>query len=1234
MPVDIEETKEYINQIPHYVLRLYGPLVNGQKAVVTLTGIKVFFDIRVPDNANISKFWSKIKDILSNGKDNGGGTINMSLIRMECIRAYPIRGFHAEKKFYLRVSTPNKEQRFTALEIIREYNSQVDVSYPEFRLETASDDKGAYYRKVAREYRIPLSGWCLMKDYKYNFSAPYYTRSHLCPHAFYVHIDNFRPIEDAEHLESLYKIYPSSLIFRDRTLVLTWDIETYGPSGEFPKAERDTDQVFMICMTLHWKDDPTPLCRICLVDLETSPDPRWITIICGNQTNLLKAFALCWKAFAPDIQLGFNDSGYDWPFIVEKATKFKVLEWMVQRMSANPRKKANAHSILTWNYYGGEGEPFNNNFFRNSGKWGGRAKSQGDSSRKNNCSKGMRQAVEIKISPSINFNSCFLKLPGCVPIDVCASFRRIYSSSEKYSLRYFLEKCGLDGKADMPFDKMWKICSEARKQPSEITKQGMHEIANYCVIDALRCQELMLKRNVINEYREVASIAYVSLFDSHYYAGGMKVCNLLGAEAWKRDILISMVPNENKESRQFPGAYVFPPEKGLEMRRPVTGLDFASLYPSIIMTYNLSPEKMILSPEKAAALMRDGKDLHNIEFPFSGRAIRSWSIRHGNNPGEKGLYPSVLESLLQKRNAMKAQLASLKKKKEEMEANGLTKSPEYDSINFDCNCLDSKQKTLKLYMNSFYGETGNTLSPFFMLEIAGGVTSAGQRNIKDVAEFVRKKGFKIKYGDTDSLYLVAPDSYYDQCDLAYNGGKGTISKLDYWTEMVKITMDVMGKLRNAVNTYLKIKSRSSYLQMAYEEVLFPVCFTGKKKYFGVAHEKVVNFKPKNLFIRGVDTVKQGKSQLFKTIGERIMWKAMDINNDRSLHEIVEDVLREAIANSKQWSFDQFIETDAWKPQVNNQCIQNFMRRMRRERKEYERLIPEPGGRFSYVVTHPEELFDLRGRKLNPNKYDKMEFVDVAKELGKEIDLYHYFEKTIVGLCARFIMYEKKYEPGPTDGIMKLSDMDKKYNQIDCHAQKKAKSWLESYIKKIIVMNGLTYEMVRSRGEAYQRAYRNALKEARAMLLQKLGVVYEKFHGDWLCFEDFMTSNPAESLWRRFEKCAGKYVDEKNLTVDGGTKENILSNSAQHLDKLARYIAECNEFFPKLVYHMRCKEHESIPKEIGHLSTIRKNEVINERPSLPHLTDDEQETLENVRNLWNNHLVTVKRKFSNNPKRQE
>ena len=403
-------------------------------------------------------------------------------------------------------------------------------------------------------------------------------------------------------------------------------------------------------MTLHWKDDPIPLERICLVDVETKPDPRWITIICGNQTNLLKAFALCWKSFASDIELGFNDSGYDWPFIVEKATKLNVLEWMVQRMSANPHKKADAKSILTWNYFSGREKPLNSGYFHRD-QWVKKA------NRNFRRTEG-REAINIKFgSNNLSFESSFLKLPGCVPIDVCASLLQLFPRSEKRSLKYFLEECGLDSKADLPMSKLWKYYSEAKVRSSDSSTKNMHEIANYCVIDALRCQELMVKHNIINDYREVALIAYISLFDSHYYAIGTKVSNLLGAEAWAENILFTMKIPDKKASRKFPGAYVFPPEKGLENKRPVTGLDFNSLYPSIIMTYNLSPEKMVSTLSEADELQRENKVLHNIEFKYNGAPIRAWAIRHGNKSDQKGLFPKILENLLNMRNRMKAERA-------------------------------------------------------------------------------------------------------------------------------------------------------------------------------------------------------------------------------------------------------------------------------------------------------------------------------------------------------------------------------------------------------------------------------------------------------------------------------------------------------------------------------------------------------------------------------------------------
>jgi len=81
MPVDVEETDDYNFNIAHYVLRLYGPLINGQKAVVTITGIKVFFDIRVPHNKD--KKYLRLK--LANCLEVERTTMEKLLIRITSI---------------------------------------------------------------------------------------------------------------------------------------------------------------------------------------------------------------------------------------------------------------------------------------------------------------------------------------------------------------------------------------------------------------------------------------------------------------------------------------------------------------------------------------------------------------------------------------------------------------------------------------------------------------------------------------------------------------------------------------------------------------------------------------------------------------------------------------------------------------------------------------------------------------------------------------------------------------------------------------------------------------------------------------------------------------------------------------------------------------------------------------------------------------------------------------------
>jgi len=122
-------------------------------------------------------------------------------------------------------------------------------------------------------------------------------------------------------------------------------------------------------------------------------------------------------------------------------------------------------------------------------------------------------------------------------------------------------------------------------------------------------------------------------------------------------------------------------------------------------------------------------------------------------------------------------------------------------------------------------------------------------------------------------------------------------------------MEAMSELRGEVNDFLRKDNGSPYLKMAYEEVLFPVVFTEKKKYYGIPHTSKPNFNNK-LFIRGVETVKRGQSKHFREVGKKVMEESMRLDNDntRTLHRIVEDVLKETINGISQIDLNGVIKT--------------------------------------------------------------------------------------------------------------------------------------------------------------------------------------------------------------------------------------------------------------------------------------------------------------------------------------
>jgi hypothetical protein len=468
----------------------------------------------------------------------------------------------------------------------------------------------------------------------------------------------------------------------------------------------------------------------------------------------------------------------------------------------------------------------------------------------------------------------------------------------------------------------------------------------------------------------------------------------------------------------------------------------------------------------------------------------------------------------------------------------------------------------------------------------------------------------------------------------------------------------MNAIHAEVNIHLRADNGTGYLNMAYEEILFPVGFVGKKKYFGIPHEHSVNFRikgPKDLFIRGIDVVKQGVPEYAKTVGYRIMMDAVRVDNRRSLRQIVEDVLTDAYNRPDQWKFEDFIRTATWKPHKQNVSVQKCIARMRlrhsQELKENETrvvsglprsellfTIPEPGERFKYVIAKTGAQYDLHGYKVKINMGDRMEFAHAAKQTCLEVDIEYYMQRYVIGICARFINGDPVYQPPPEMAVAMTE------KQIDEYAQKAAKKALTAYLK------GLRQDspsVSLKRGAAYRKAYNVARARAFAdMKLAHGADVAGVLGGQWVDAERILDayrnneSDPESAFvneifasakqfaqyvvawWRRdlTEAAAGVAAAKTGHTITVRNEaETAVRCQLRAISSDVRGAALAYEaYLERLVQECRREEHKhnpAIAADAGDTPSAGGLTSPSGDPTPRILSDTEQAALQRLRELW-------------------
>lgn len=374
---------------------------------------------------------------------------------------------------------------------------------------------------------------------------------------------------------------------------------------------------------------------------------------------------------------------------------------------------------------------------------------------------------QVKFSP---FRSKYM-IAGVSSLDYLDLYKKFtYSQQPSYTLDAI-------GKVELGIGKI-----EFEGTLDNLRKTDIHKFIEYNVRDVEIVVKLDEKLKLIELVRGICHVGHVQ-YEDYCYSSKFLEGTIL-TYLHRKGIIATNKPPGGRELMQermeggekFEGAYVKSPEPGLY--EWVYSLDLQSLYPSIIMSLNISPEtkrgKIVdwdiykyITREKKNYLVRLTDEKQNTEthtysreqleqfFEQSKYCVSSNGILYSSE--NKGIIPEVLEKWFAERK-------EYKKLMEEYRVKGDTQQVEF---------YNRRQHIQKIFLNSLYGVLGLPIFRFYDLDNALAVTATGQDVIKTSAKWINAmyktmtgvdKDYCI-YIDTDSLYFSAVPIYPGDGDI-------------------------------------------------------------------------------------------------------------------------------------------------------------------------------------------------------------------------------------------------------------------------------------------------------------------------------------------------------------------------------------------------------------------------------------------------------------------------------------
>jgi DNA polymerase elongation subunit (family B) len=472
------------------------------------------------------------------------------------------------------------------------------------------------------------------------------------------------------------------------------------------------------------------------------------------------------------------------------------------------------------------------------------------------------------------------------------------------------------------------------------------------------------------------------------YKGGVNYGDTMGTTAiWESIIYRKLmaektVPPINKPvttKTQFAGGYVKEPHVG--SHDWVVSFDLNSLYPNIIVQWNMSPETLI-----------DQSENSGVEYYLnSPKVINECAVAANGSRYSKdrdGVIPRIIEDYYDERRSIKNLMLAAQSEYQKTKTNELDK---------EINKLNNQQMAIKILMNSLYGALGNQWFKYFDLRLAEGVTLTGQLAIQWAERAVNKELNALLKTDKD--YVIAIDT-----DSLYVNFSDFVSKLNpkdpvkFLDEICKTHFEP--KIAEAYQVlFEKMNCHKPRMEMGREVIADRGIWTAKKRYIlNVHNNEGVQYAEPKLKIMGIEAIKSSTPEVCRNKFRDIFKVIISGNQDdtqafiKSFKEEFKSLPPEQVAfprsvsNVTDWTDRHTLYKKGTPIHVRGSLLYNKQIKDHKLKNKYE------------MITNGSRIYFTYMKMPNPIQENVIAFPDV---LPNEFKLDHYvnydlqFEKTFL-----------------------------------------------------------------------------------------------------------------------------------------------------------------------------------------------------------------------------------------------